>query len=169
MRPVGLHPSAFLLLGLLSVVVVSLPAAADSIQLSVTGVGYLGGTSDGLSVKSGNVFSMYSAAPDGPAWLDTGIVGQSMSLTIVPSAFSGPSFTDVKIGGSVTDILEGSITIDSTFIAPASALFTGTFTAPITAYGTLQAFTRPDVSIGLAHPRPSAGHVDFYGNGIGIF
>ena len=54
MRAVGLHPSAFLLLGLLSVVVVSLPAAADSIQLSVTGVGYLGGTSDGLSVQSGN-------------------------------------------------------------------------------------------------------------------
>jgi hypothetical protein len=64
MRAVGLHPSAFLLLGLLSVVVVSLPAAADSIQLSVTGFGFVGGTSDGLSVRSGNVFSMYSAAPN---------------------------------------------------------------------------------------------------------
>jgi hypothetical protein len=167
MRSVGLNPCALSLLGLLSVFAVSLPASADSIQLSVTGFGYLGGTMDGLSVSSGNFFSMSSAAPDGPSWVGTGIVGQSMSLTITPSAFSGLGFTDVQIGGSVTDILQGGITIDSTFIVPASALFTGTFTAPITAYGTLQAFT--DLTYGSLIQGPLLGTLDFSGQGIGTF
>lgn len=168
MRTVGPIPSAFLLLGLLFILAVSLPAGADSIELSVTGFGYLGANSEGLSVGSGKYFSMYSAAPDGPAWLDRGVVGQPMSLTIIPTAYSGFG-TDVRIGGSVTDILQGSIAIDSTFTVPASALYTGSFTAPVTVVGTLQAFTDLTYGTGIITRGPLLGTFDFFGKGTGYF
>ena len=148
---------------------ISQPARADSITLAVSGSGYLGSTYNGISVNGGNLFSIYSAAPDGPAILDTGAVGVPMDLTIYPSAFSGYGFTDVRIGGSVTDILNGGLTIASGFTVPASALMTGSFTAPVTVSGSLQAYTDLTYGTGILTQGPLLGTLDFSGQGMGTF
>lgn len=148
---------------------ISLPATADSIPLAVTGYGYVGDASEGLSVNSGKTFSIRSAAPDGPTELAFGTVGVPMSLTIEPTAYSGLGFSDVRIGGSVTDILMGGLTIDSSFTVPASALITGSFTAPITVSGSLQAYTDLTYGTGILTQGPLLGTLDFSGRGTGTF
>jgi len=158
-----------MLLVLLSSLVASLPAAADSVQLSVTGYGYLGGTYMGLSVSSGKILSIYSAAPDGPSMLATGVVEESMDLTIYPSAYSGYGFTDVRIGSTVTDILNGGLAIDSGFTVPASALFTGSFTAPVTVSGVFAAYQDLTYGTGILTQGRLLGTFSFIGDGTATF
>lgn len=122
-------------------VCVSLPAVANSVSsVAATGYGYLGGTSDGLSVNAG-IFSAYSGAPDGPSYIGFGMVGVPMDLSFEAIPFSGRGFTWVSIGSQFTDILTGGIIFTTgTFTVPASALVTGTFTTPVDVVGQVMAF-----------------------------
>jgi hypothetical protein len=146
-----------------------MPAAADSIPFAVSGYGFVGSGSEALSVNGGKTFSFYSATPDGPTELLFGTVGVPTSLTIEPTAYSGLGYTEVAIGGSVTDILMGGLTIDSSFTVPASALITGSFTAPITVSGSLQAYTDLTYGTGTLTQGPLLGTLDFNGRGTGTF
>jgi hypothetical protein len=117
-----------------------LPASANSVSVSVTGVGVIGGTSDFLRLDAGN-FSAESGAPDGPTIVGSGTVGVPMTLEFFPFAFSGLGFTVVTIGNQFTDILTGGIDFTTgTFTVPASALVTGIFTVPVDVLGQVMAF-----------------------------
>lgn len=147
---------------------VSLPASANSQSLFVTGFGNSGSTMDGLSVTAGN-FSAFSAAPDGPPNLGFGTVGVSMSLSFSANPFSGLGFTDVTIGKFFTDILLGGIDFNGTFTVPASALTTGTFTAPMDVSGDLQAFKDLTLGQGFFTQGPQVAELVFGGTGTATF
>jgi hypothetical protein len=101
--------------------------------------------------------------------LATGVVGEPMGLTIYPSAYSGYGFTDVRIGNTVTDILDGGLTIDSGFTVPASALFAGSFTAPVTVSGSFAAYRDLTFGTGILTQGPLLGTFGFYGEGTATF
>lgn len=117
---------------------VSISATASSV--GVTGYGYAGNDSDGLSLSAG-IFSTFSAAPIGPGLLGTGMVGVPMSLSFSSVAWPGPGFTVVNFGTQFTDILTGGIVFTTgTFTVPAAALMTGVFTTSVEVLGQVMAY-----------------------------
>lgn len=147
------------------VLVGSLPANANSkpLLVTVTGDGYYGATSLGLDLSAG-IFSASSAWPDGPSILAYGIVGVPMSLSWGVTPFSGYGYTYVMYGNTFTDILSGGINFSSSITIPASALTTGTFTAPVTVSGFIQAFQDINGANG-----PLIATLAFSGKGTGTF
>lgn len=159
------------LLGLVIVsllLTISTPANAKSVPFTVSGYGYAGGTSDGLNLSAG-VFSAFSAAPDGPAWLGNGTVGVPMTLSWSSLPFPGPDNTIVHIGGNFTDILFGGIIFKGTFTVPASALITGTFTTQVSVSGELQAFKDLTLGTGSWTLGPLIATLVFGGQGTATF
>ena len=141
------------------VLCVSLPASANGV--SVTGYGYQGATADGLGLNAG-IFSAFSAAPDGPGTLGSGMVGVPMTFSFSPFTFPGPDNTEVSIGNKFTDILLGGIIFTTgTFSVPASALITGTFTTPVNVVGQVMAFQ----DLGGGVQGPLMGTLSFTGTG----
>jgi hypothetical protein len=144
----------------------ALPARANSV--TVTGNGYAGNDSDGLSLTAGK-FSAFSAAPGGQTSLGGGTVGVPITLSWDSFAFPGPGFTSVNLGNQSTDILIGTITFTGTFTVPASALFTGTFTAPVDVSGQLQAFQDLTMGQGFYTQGPLMATLLFSGTGTATF
>jgi hypothetical protein len=139
---------------------VSVPASANSVRVTATGFGIMGGNSDFLSVSAG-IFSAASGAPDGPPILASGTVGVPMTLEFQPFAFPGLGFTTVNIGNQFTDILTGGMDFTTgTFTVPASALVTGTFTVPVDVLGQVMAFRDLGGNQG-----PLIASLDFVGTG----
>jgi hypothetical protein len=146
-------------------------SAAHADSISVTGSGVLGGDIDRLQVSAGS-FSAYSAAPAGPSFvLGASPVGVQVTLEWGVVPFSGPGFTTVNLGNQFTDILTGGITFTSTFTIPASALVSGTFTAPISVMGGLGAYQ--DLLLGQGQGSyetgPLMGTLQFVGTGMATF
>jgi PEP-CTERM motif len=129
-RPLGLAVLSLLL-------TIALPVSATSV--SVTGTGYFGNDTNGLTATAGN-FSAASGAPGGQSFVGFGAVGVAMTLSWEANPFTGFGFTLVNVGKQVTDILDGAILFTSTFTVPASALVSGTFSTPVDLSGNLQAF-----------------------------
>jgi hypothetical protein len=146
-----------------------LSAEANSISVSVNGFGYLGGDGDGLSANAGKLFSAFSAAPDGPPNLAFGTVGVPMSLEFSPYTYSGLGYSDVTIGAFTTDIIYGGIDFFSSFTVPASALTTGSFTAPVTAFGSLAVYQDLTYGQGYYTQGPLLGTLQFSGQGTATF
>jgi len=144
----------------------ALPARANSV--TVIGNGYAGGDSDGLSLTAG-IFSAFSAAPDGRTFLGGGGVGVPLTLSWDSLAFPGPGFTSVNLGSQFTDILTGGIAFTGTFTVPASALVTGTFTAPVDVSGQLQAFQDLTLGQGGYTQGPLMATLVFSGTGTATF
>src|ERR1700720_290844 len=144
----------------------SLPANATSVR--VNGGAYLGGTADGLTVNAG-IFSAFSAAPDGPSTIGLRTIGIPTSISFSPIAVSGPDNAEVSIGSKFTDILNGGITFTGTFTIPASALVTGTFTAPVKMVGQLMAFQDLTLGQGDYTPGPLLASLLFKGRGLATF
>jgi len=159
-HPVLAHAVLCLLLG------TALPAIANSV--TVTGHGYAGNDSDGLSLTAG-IFSAFSAAPGGREFLGSGTVGVPMTLSWESVPYPGEGFTSVNLGKQFTDILTGAITFTGTFTVPASALSTGTFTAPVNVSGQLQAFQ--DLTLGQVFytQGPLMATLHFSGTGTATF
>jgi hypothetical protein len=132
------RPYTFGLVALCIVLCVSIPASANGV--SVTGFGYGGNDTDGLSLNAG-IFSAFSAAPIGLGELGAGTVGIPMTLSFGAVTWPGPGFTFVSIGNQSTDLLSGGIIFTTgTFTVPASALISGTFTVPVNVVGEVMAF-----------------------------
>lgn len=133
-----IRPCTFGLVVLCILVCVSMPANANSVN--VTGLGYLGGDSDAVGASAGS-FSAFSAAPFGPSEVGGGVAGVPMTFSFSPSAYPGPDTTSVNIGNQFTDILTGGIIFTTgTFTVPASALVTGTFRTAVNVVGQVMAF-----------------------------
>jgi hypothetical protein len=144
-------------------------ALADSV--SVTGTGYLGNDTNGLTLSAG-AFTAASAAPGGPGFFGTGMLNTPLTLSWASSPFSGPGFTAANVGTQFTDILTGGIQFTTpTFSVPASALLTGVFTAPVTVIGELQAFQ--DLLLGNGNGAfeqgPLMATLKFTGTGLATF
>jgi hypothetical protein len=134
---------------------ISLPASANSV--SVTGTGYLGDDTNGLTATAG-IFSAGSGAPGGQSFVEFDKVGVPITLAWVANPFTGFGFTLVNVGKQVTDILNGAIDFTSTFTISASDLAAGTFSTPVDLSGDLQAFQdltygQGDVTPGLLMAR----------------
>lgn len=150
-------------------VLACLNAEANSISVSVNGFGYLGGTTDGLSANAGTLFSAFSAAPDGPSYLDFGTVGVPSSLEFTPSAYSGIPYSYVTIGAFTTDIIYGSIDFFSSFTVPESALADGSFSAPVDAVGSLAVYQDLTFGQGSYTQGRLLGTLQFSGHGTATF
>lgn len=92
-----------------------------------------------------------------------------MTLSWNSFAYPGPGFTSVNLGNQFTDILTGTITFTGIFTVPASALVTGTFTAPVSVSGQLQAFQDLTLGQGFYTQGPLMATVLFSGTGTATF
>ncbi len=154
--------SQFCLVVLSLLLSIALPASANSV--SVTGTGYFGDDSNGLTANAGN-FSATSAAPGGQSFVGFGVVGVPMTLAWAASPFTGFGYTLVNVGKQVTDILDGGIDFTSTFTVPASALVTGEFSTPVDLSGNLQAFQDLTYGQGDVNPGLLMARLLFTGKG----
>lgn len=165
--PLSARRPLFALIVICSLACLSLPAAADS--ANVSGTAYGGSDLNGLSVMAG-IFSTVSASPIGYSQVGGGTAGVPMTLFFFVLPWSGPGNTTVNIGSKFTDILQGTgILFTGTFTVPFSALAKGTFTAPISFAGQLQAYQ--DLTLGqyFYTPGPLMASLVFNGTGMGTF
>src|SRR6478752_8135585 len=120
-----------LFLGVLLSMLLVIGSYALADNVSVTGTGYLGDDTNGLTVNAG-AFTAGSGAPGGPSLvLAATPLNTPLTITWGSSPFSGFGYAAVNVGTQFTDILTGGIQFTTpTFSVPASALLTGVFTAP---------------------------------------
>ncbi len=157
------------ILSLLVLCVLSLtipPASANSV--TVTGHAYAGDDADGIFVTAG-IFSAFSVAPGGQIDIGFGMTGVPLTLSWSSLTYSGPGFTGVYVGNQFTDILFGQIGFDATITVPASAVFAGTFTAPVNVSGQLQAFRDVTLGTGVFTAGPLMATLLFNGTGMATF
>jgi hypothetical protein len=161
-----------LFLGVLLSFLLVIGSYAFADNVSVTGTGYLGADTNGLTVNAG-AFTAGSGAPGGPGFfLGATPLNAPLTITWTSSAFSGFGYAAVNVGTQFTDILSGGIQFTTpTFSVPASALLTGVFTAPVTVIGELQAFQ--DLLLGNSgggfEQGPLMATLNFTGTGLATF
>src|SRR5439155_2912371 len=118
---------------------------------------------DSLSVNAG-IFSAFSAGPDGPSSIFSGVPGIPTDILFGVEAFSGNGVAAVHIGNTFTEILSGGITFTGTITVPESALTTGTFTAPVDMLGQLMAFQNLTPGEGAFTRGPLIATLFFHGS-----
>jgi hypothetical protein len=142
-------------------------ANADSI-VGVVGAASVGNDTYSLSFSGGN-FSGYSVSPVGPVFLGSGTFGVPKTFDFGVIAWQGEWYAGAQIGAFYTDILRGGIGFTANLNVPTSALFTGSFTAPITVGGYLEAFQDLTRGQGYFTDGPLLGSLQFAGAGTGTF
>jgi len=143
----------------------ALPATANSV--SVTGTAHVGGFSVGFDITSAGFTAFESSNGGGQGYIDTGTVGVPMKLLWSVDAF--PGLATATVGGQFTDLVGNGLVFTSTFTIPASALISGTFTAPVDVTGNLTAYQDLSLGKGYLTPGPFIGGLKFTGTGTATF
>ena len=162
----SLRISRFGLVILCLVFAATVPATANSV--SVSGTSLVGNDFSDFNVTAGN-FTAFGGSPGGNSSVGLGTFGVPLTLEWGAPAYSGPDFAQVTVGNQFTDVLSGGLFFTSTFTIPASALLSGTFTAPVNVSGFLSAYQDLTLGQGYWTQGPFMGGVTFTGTGTATF